>query len=82
MTMEKPTAQDIAAQLKLPLTEYFRATASPRGAFISEPSFCTLWVQPTRIQDKTETFRIPYEGSRELATQLSNLFEAARNLVQ
>lgn len=76
------TAEEIALQLKLPLSDYFRATVSPRGAFFSDPSFCTLWVRPTRIQDKTETFRIPCEGSRELATQLSNLFEAARQLMQ
>lgn len=75
------TAEEIALQLKLPLSDYFRATVfNPR--FVSQPKLVTLRVEPSRYVNKSEQFRVPREGALETARQLTSMFEAARQLMQ
>ncbi len=78
MTM---TAEDIALQLKLPLTDYFRATVSA-GWYINAPTWHSLHVQPSRTVQRTESFRVPAAESRQIAAQLNIMIEAANKLTQ
>lgn len=75
------TAEEIALQLKLPLSDYFRVTVfNPR--FVNKPVLVTLRVEPSRYVNKSEQFSVPREGALETARQLTGMFEAARQLMQ
>ena len=73
------TAYDIIAQLQMAPDQYLEARVfDPRH--IGEAEFVTLRVEPLRFVQKSESFRVPNPGAKQLANELNVIFAAARTL--